>query len=55
MFLGQKFPKSEAAGKGLSFGEMFKDVGMLGAAVACFLLVEVLRRACFNSSPATAI
>jgi MFS family permease len=38
MFLGQKFPKSEAAAKGSSFVEMFKDVGILGAAVACFLL-----------------
>ena len=39
LFLGQKFPKSEAAAKGLSFGEMFKDIGLLGAAVACYLLV----------------
>jgi MFS family permease len=38
MFLGQKFPKSEAAEKGASFVEMFKDVGILGSAVACFLL-----------------
>jgi MFS family permease len=38
MFLGQRFPKSEASAKGLSLGEMFKDVGMLGAAVACALL-----------------
>lgn len=38
MFLGQKFPKSEAAAKGASFVEMFKDVGILGSAVACFLL-----------------
>ncbi len=39
LFLGQKFPKSEAAKQGLSFGEMFKDIGLLGAAVACYLLV----------------
>ncbi len=39
LFLGQKFPKSEASIKGLSFGEMFKDIGLLGAAVACYLLV----------------
>ena len=39
LFLGQKFPKSEAATKGLPFGEMFKDIGLLGAAVACYLLV----------------
>ena len=38
MFMGQKFPKSEAAEKGATFSEMFKAVGLLGAAVACFLL-----------------
>jgi MFS family permease len=38
MFLGQHFPKSEASEKGLSLGEMFKDVGVLGGAVACFLI-----------------
>jgi MFS family permease len=38
MFMGQKQPRSEASEKGLSLGEMFKDVGLLGAAVACFLL-----------------
>jgi MFS family permease len=38
MFLGQKFPRSEAAEKGASFVDMFRDVGILGAAVACFLL-----------------
>ena len=38
MFMGQKFPKSQAAEKGSSFSEMFKAVGLLGAAVACFLL-----------------
>lgn len=38
MFMGQKFPKSEAAEKGASIGEMFKDVGILGALVACALL-----------------
>ncbi|HEY2574153.1 MAG TPA: MFS transporter [Verrucomicrobiaceae bacterium] len=39
MFLGQKMPKSEASVKGVSFGEMFKDVGILGGLVICFLLV----------------
>lgn len=39
LFFGQHFPKSEASLKGLSFGEMFKDVGMLGSLVACYLLV----------------
>lgn len=38
MFMGQTFPKSEAAAKGASFAAMFKDVGILGSAVACFLL-----------------
>lgn len=38
MFLGQAMPKSAASEKGLSLGEMFKDVGLLGGAVACFLL-----------------
>jgi MFS family permease len=38
MFMGQKFPKSEAAAKGASFVEMFKDVGILGSVVACYLL-----------------
>jgi len=38
MFMGQKFPQSAAAAKGVSFGNMLKDVGILGGAVACFLL-----------------
>ena len=38
MFLGQKMPKSEASEKGIKLGEMFKDVGVLGALVACFLV-----------------
>jgi hypothetical protein len=38
MFLGQHMPKSEAAQKGAIFGEMLKPVGLLGAAVACYLL-----------------
>jgi MFS family permease len=38
MFFGQSFPKSEASAKGLSLGEMFKDVGLLGGLVACYLL-----------------
>ena len=38
LFLGQHMPKSEASQKGLSLGEMLKDVGILGALVACFLL-----------------
>jgi MFS family permease len=38
MFLGQHMPKSEASKLGLSLGEMFKDVGILGGLVVCFLL-----------------
>lgn len=38
MFMGQHMPKSEASEQGLSTGEMFKDVGLLGGAVVCFLL-----------------
>lgn len=33
MFLAQKFPKSEASAKGLTLGQMLKDVGIIGAAV----------------------
>jgi len=43
MFLGQTFPKSEAAEKGASFAEMFKDVGILGTIVATALIVLFLR------------
>ena len=38
MFLGQHMPKSEASVKGSSLGDMFKDVGIVGALVACGLL-----------------
>ena len=38
MFMGQKFPRSEAAEKGASLGEMFKDVGILGALIVGVLL-----------------
>ena len=37
-FFGQAFPKSEAHEKGLSVWEMMKEVGVLGALVACFLI-----------------
>ena len=43
MFLGQTFPKSEAAEKGASFAEMFKDVGILGTIVSTALIVLFLR------------
>ena len=39
MFFGQSFPKSEASEKGASLGEMFKDVGILGALIVAALLV----------------
>ena len=38
MFMGQSYPKSEAAEKGLSLGEMCKDVGILGGLVVCYLI-----------------
>lgn len=38
-FFGQSFPKSEAAAKGLKVSEMLREVGILGSAVACYLLV----------------
>jgi MFS family permease len=38
MFMGQKFPQSEASEKGLGLGEMMKDVGILGGAVVAFVL-----------------
>lgn len=45
LFLGQRFPKSEASSKGLSLGEMMKDVGILGASIAGFLLYLFTRDA----------
>ncbi len=53
MFLGQHMPKSEASEKGLSLGEMFKDVGILGALVVCFLLALFFNNA-LGLSPAAA-
>lgn len=54
MFLGQAMPKSEASEKGLSLGQMFKDVGILGGLVVCYLLAlffgDVLRPL-FGDSP----
>lgn len=44
-FMGQSFPKSEASEKGLSVGEMLKDVGLLGGAVAAYLLVLFFQNA----------
>jgi MFS family permease len=38
MFMGQHFPKSEASQKGLSLGEMFKDVGIAGSLVIGFFI-----------------
>ncbi|MEM1296299.1 MAG: hypothetical protein AAGH89_13105 [Verrucomicrobiota bacterium] len=38
MFFGQKYPKSEASEKGVAYGDMFKDVGLLGGAVVAYLL-----------------
>ncbi|MDQ8181395.1 MFS transporter [Pelagicoccus sp. SDUM812005] len=38
MFMGQRFPRSEAAEKGLKLGDMFKDVGLLGGIVIALML-----------------
>lgn len=38
LFLGQHFPKSEASAKGLSMGEMLRDVGVLGALLIGFFV-----------------
>lgn len=45
MFFRQSFPKSEASSQGFSLGEMMKDVGILGASVAGFLLYLFTRDA----------
>lgn len=42
MFFRQKFPRSEAVEKGIPFADMFKDVGLLGGAVVCYLLGKFL-------------
>ena len=59
MFLGQKFPRSEASEKGLSLGSMLQDVGILGGLVACYFLslfvADVLRPLpAFAENPANA-
>jgi MFS family permease len=38
MFWGQSTPKSEASARGVKLAEMFKDVGLLGSLVVCYLL-----------------
>lgn len=38
MFFGQEMPKSEASQRGLSLGEMFKDVGISCSLIICGLL-----------------
>ncbi len=43
MFMGQQFPKSEASSKGLSLGQMMKDVGILGASIVGILLFLFVR------------
>jgi MFS family permease len=48
MFLGQKYPKSEASEKGLKLGEMFKDVGILGTLIVSVMLFFFLRRDFFG-------
>ncbi len=52
MLLGQKFPKSEASTSGVSYSEMLKQVGMLGAGIICVLLglffVQTMQNLGFN-------
>ena len=55
MFFGQKYPKSEASEKGLGLGEMFKDVGILGALVVCYLLVLFFASMGFDMASAYAL
>ncbi len=38
MFLGQSMPKSEASQKGVSFSEMFHEIGLLGGTVVAIML-----------------
>ncbi len=38
MFFGQHFPQSAASKKGLSLGEMLRDVGVIGALVIAFFI-----------------
>jgi hypothetical protein len=40
LFLGQHTPKSEARQQGLGFAAMFREVGVLGALVICYLLSQ---------------
>lgn len=45
MFFGQEMPRSEASRQGLSLGEMFRDVGLLGGLVACGLVALFVKDA----------
>src|SRR5262249_25848642 len=38
LFLGQRFPRSEASEKGLGLGEMLRDVGVMGSALVGFFI-----------------
>ncbi len=44
MMLGQKFPKSEASQRGVSYRDMLRQLGILGAAVICLLLALFLNK-----------
>ncbi|HEX4646706.1 MAG TPA: MFS transporter [Verrucomicrobiae bacterium] len=48
MCLGQRFPKSEATVHGVSFGDRFKEVGMIGTFVICLVLSLWFRDLCGN-------
>jgi len=51
LFFGQHFPRSAASAKGFSIGEMLKDVGILGGAVASYMLVRFFHDAMNLPSP----
>lgn len=51
LFFGQHFPKSAASAKGLSIGEMLKDIGILGGAVASYMIVRFFQDAVNLPSP----
>ncbi|MCB9878615.1 MAG: MFS transporter [Planctomycetes bacterium] len=46
LFFGQAMPKSAAQQSGIPFGEMLRDVGVLGALVICLLLSQFLAGLC---------
>jgi MFS family permease len=54
MLLGQRFPRSEASQHGVSYVDMLKELGILGAAVVC-ILIGLFFRNDLGWSPTVAI